>query len=691
MNVELPVTAEIAGETCQETIEDLLNSIDDHQVLGDFKFEGCKALARDLAALEVETLPTTRALMFDTKGEVLLLGNTKDSTRGATYEVPGGKVSNSLNDYKDFIKSSLAKKVESILATVLDEISEETQLFMTDGVFRYEGAVIGNLDGAYFLKGDNTNYTTPLNKRQVFWFSGALPPLYKERVRAGQTLNEKGKQEDEHDEFITVPGKEFQNHTDVLAQNSELPDKLKNRIVEVGYRAVADQVYSVIDNDYPQKTKLNFTDRSTLRQRHIRKLMQSSSYFYNEKERKLEVQKIKIVGARAMNCVRNFWGVDISEKVSQAFYGINSLADVVNFVGGRGFSSEQDLEAIRLILIALDTYGILAAKGFLRDDLEEVATEFRERYLKEFNFKPATKAHKEESNVLWKNYDKYTFRDQSGKTHNVFVRKNAKAEPRIVNKYITKPTLSEDSDIKDLLGLRFVFEDQKAVESFNSWLDKKNVKEKLEIKRDEEEGSNVEGSRRADQGEIKYIGQHVYLPCEVQIVPVELHKEDEKGIKHHSNYSGKQFLQGAARIGNTGLMSNDRVSQKVQKISGEIGIKPVDNWTNWRESFFKGPDDMWYSFETAFSIMNTDGLIKDQERVLKAFLALLNGQCGISQQEMTIADWYHLFNAPQSFVSNPQNLRRLKRIYPRLSKLKAQHLQKVVIPIIKSKVEPNID
>jgi hypothetical protein len=690
MNVRPGLPENQISEKGAFAMESLIEGIDNLQVLGSFKFENCQALAKDIVSTQPELLSTTRALMFDTEGKVLVLGNTKDSSRGATYEVPGGKVVESVKEYKAFIEADLEEKVKIILATVLDEIAEETQLFLADGVFRYEGTVKQPFTEPYYLKGDHSTRQNPLTSRAVFWFSGALPPLYKERVRAGTTLNEKGCQEDAHDEFLTFPGKDYEQHQDLMAANSHLPEELKNRIVEVGHRAVADQVYRVIDGDYDRKTKLNFNDRKSLRPRHLRKIMQSSSYFYNAETKEIEIGKLKAVGARAMNCVRKFWGVDISETVSQAFYGIQNLADVVAFVGARGFNSEEDLEAIRLILIALDTYGILASKGFLRDDLEEVATDFRETYLNEFNFRDAQKTRKEENNVLWHNYDKYTFLDQSGKKHNVFVRKNAKAEQRIVNKYITKPNLSEETDIKDLLGLRFVFEDQKAVDAFNVWLDKRNVKVKLNIIRDEEEGSNVEGSGRAEKGEIKYIGKHTDLPCEVQIVPKALHMDDEKGLKHHSNYSAKQLLQGAIRIRNVAQMSNMFVSDTVLKLAKDIHIKPQDNWSNWRESFFKGPDDAWYSFDTIFAALNTDGLIQGQEKVLKYFLGALNVQCNINQNEMTVADWYHLFNAPQSFCADSNNAHKLKKIYSRISKLKAQHLQKVVVPILKSKIEsPN--
>lgn len=687
MNIHSISPKEAPVDSANNLAESVLEKIEDIQIIGNFKFEGCRALATKLAVLNPEALVTTRALLFDTKGSILVLGNNNDSSRGPSYEVPGGKVTESLTDYHDFNEASLTERVKKILENVLDEIAEETQLFLYDGVFRFQGSVEKELDKPYFLKEDRHYFSTPLKQRQVFWFSGALPPLYQERVRTGQMVDENGNQEDVHDGFATIPAKDYERNSDLMALNSEIPPELQSCLVEVSHRTVADQVYRVIDSDYPNKTKLNFNDKSFLRPRHIRRLIQSSRYFYNAETKELNLDGLKIVGTRAMNCVRNYWGVDISEKVSEAFYGIRTLADGVSFVGAREFNKEEDRETIRLILVALDTYGILASKGFLRDDLEVMATDFRERYLSEFSFKPATKTEKEETNVLWKNYDKYIFVDQSGKSHSVFVRKNAKAEERIVNKYITKPTLSADSDIKDLLGLRFVFADQKAVEAFNSWLDKRNIKTKLSIKRDQEEGTNIEGSERSGRGEIKYIGHHADLPCEVQIVPQSLHKEDEKGLKHHSNYRAKQMMQGSGRIGNLSKLANNRIEERIRVLSEEIKVKPADTWTDWRLSFFKGPNETWFSYENAFAALNTPGLIKNQDAVLKSFFMVLNSQCGISQQEMTTADWYHLFNAPTSFCSNPNNRYRIKQIYPRIAKLKAQHLQKIVIPIMESTLE----
>lgn len=668
---------------------EILAQIEDIQVVDGFFFKGCKELASDILEAGDHELLTARGLLFDTQANILVLGNKNSSSRGASYECPGGKVSDKLCELGTFEQAGLEEQVKLVLNAFLREVHEESKLFLIEGSFRYEGPMEDSFVGdPYYLEDDKELKSKPFSGRVTLWFSGALPPLAKECVQVGTKMDANGKQEDEHDEAVLMAAKDYVWDKSLLAKNSQLPGNVVSRLLKISQTAISDQVSRVISGADKGKTKLDITTGEHLSAQNVVEIIKSNRYFFDSETRKLDRKKVHEIAPKAIACVRNAWGIDIPEEVTRAFYRIHSVRDVINFVAAKDFTGSEkakERKAIQLILDALEIYGVLAEKGYLRDDLEDEARKFRAQYLKEFKFKPVKKNKKEELSPLWEDYDKYIFIDQSGNKHNVFVKKNAKAEERVVNKYLTKPTLSLESDIKDLLGLRFVFEDSKAVQAFNAWLSKNKVLEKLNITQDTEEGSNVEGSNRAQSGEIKYIGSRSGLPCELQALPQALHQSDESGVKHHKNYVVKQSSQGGLRVDNHELYTHNYVNTQIRMLAKELKIKPDDLWHDWRRSYFKGPGEVWYSFEAVCRTMNTPAIRDNQEEVIRSFLSALNSQCSIS--EMDTADWYHLFNAPEDFCSNPSNLYRIEKIHPRLSNLRSNVIIKSVVPALETALE----
>lgn len=710
MNVQHPRSSEnesLIG------VEEIVATIEDDQTIGGFRFKGCQQLARDL--IEIESIPdnllTCRGLGFNQNLDMLLLDNEDGSSRGRSFEFPGGKVFDNPEAYEGFAHYDLKRKVTSVLANFLNEMEEETSLILRESAYTYEGWSDAPFsDPPYYFKSDRSFKTKPLQNRTVLWFSGVLPPLYKERLRPGTTIDSEGQKEDEHDGFEVAEATDYDYYLPLLDSNSHLPEFIKAKIVTIARQAVKGQVKRVIDGDFQDKTSLSITSNEAIKWEEIRELLESVPHYCSTGDLEdFEVDKMHEVSLRAFQCVREIWNISIPERVTATFNQIRNVNDLKLFVGGRPRLrkkpiklNEAELKAVRFIMVAMSIYGTLASKGFLRDDLDEVADKCRDEYLKIFNFQgsiprvsksrkkkdgksdsqsktkkaqtsilqPLPKDKKEQSDPLWANYDKYKFVAQDGMIHTVFVRRNAKTEDRIVNKYLSKPSLNIGKDIKDLIGLRFVFEDSIGVNAFSDWLAKENILQTLGMREDTEVGTSIEASPRSEKGERKYIGLYDNLPCEVQIIPRSLHEEDETGLLHHSNFSGKQFAQGGLRIDNHEGFSETQIREKIKETAKTTKRKVNDVWADWRNSIFKTSDERWHSFEAVLSAMNISGMRENQDDIIKAAFAELGKKCNLREGEMTLNDWYHIFNSPGTFVENKMNHNRARKILDGLQSVK---------------------